>query len=70
MMTSLPVICGLGPPNQKSWLRLWSGGGAPAAGGYGGLEAKPPAAGRFLCVFGKKAILIPLDHISYEFKAI
>ena len=22
MMTSLQVICGLGPPNQKSWLRL------------------------------------------------
>ena len=21
-MTSLRVICGLGPPNQKSWLRL------------------------------------------------
>ena len=24
-MTSLRVICGLAPPNQKSWLRLWSG---------------------------------------------
>ena len=23
LMTSLRVICGLGPPNQKSWLRLW-----------------------------------------------
>ena len=23
-MTSLHVICGLGPHNQKSWLRLWS----------------------------------------------
>ena len=23
LMTSLYVICGLGPPNQKSWLRLW-----------------------------------------------
>ena len=23
LMTSLHVICGLGPPNQKSWLRLW-----------------------------------------------
>ena len=22
-MTSLRVICGLGPPNKKSWLRLW-----------------------------------------------
>ena len=22
-MTSLHVICSLGPPNQKSWLRLW-----------------------------------------------
>ena len=24
-MTSLRVICGLGPPNQKSWLRLCMG---------------------------------------------
>ena len=24
-MTSLHVICGLGPPNQKSWLRQWLG---------------------------------------------
>ena len=23
-MSSLHVICGSGPPNQKSWLRLWS----------------------------------------------
>ena len=23
-MTSLHVICCLGPPNQKSWLRLWA----------------------------------------------
>ena len=23
LMTSLRVICGLGPLNQKSWLRLW-----------------------------------------------
>ena len=23
LMTSLHVICGLGPPNQKSWLHLW-----------------------------------------------
>ena len=23
LMTSLRVICGLGPPNQNSWLRLW-----------------------------------------------
>ena len=23
-MTSLHVICDLGPPNQKSWLRLWA----------------------------------------------
>ena len=33
-----------------------SGGGAsPAAGGYGSLGALPPAAGRFLYVFGKKS---------------
>ena len=25
-MTLLHVICGLGPPNQKSWLRLWCQG--------------------------------------------
>ena len=38
----------------------------PAARGYGGLGAKSPAAGRFLLIFWKKkAILIPLDHISY-----
>ena len=42
----------------------------PAAGGYRGLGAKPPAAGRFLWVFWKKAILMPLDHISHVFKAI
>ena len=24
LMTSLHVICGLGPPKQKFWLRLWS----------------------------------------------
>ena len=39
-----------------------------SAGGYRDLGAKPPAAGRFLYVFGKKAILIPLDHISHVFE--
>ena len=42
----------------------------PTAGGYGGLGAKTPAARQFLYVFGKKAILIPLDHISHVFTAI
>ena len=32
----------------------------PAVGGYGGLGAKPPAAGRFLYVFGKKNYLNPI----------
>ena len=43
------------------------GAGPPAAGGFQGLGAKPPAVGRF---FGKKAILMPLDHISQVFRAI
>ena len=42
----------------------------PAAGSYGGLGAKPPAAGRFCKFLEKKAILIPLDHISHVFTAI
>ena len=29
-MTSLHVICGLGPPNQKSWLRLCGEPGEPS----------------------------------------
>ena len=32
----------------------------PAAGGYGGLRAKPPAAGRFLEVFEKKSYFNPI----------
>ena len=46
----------------------------------GGLEAEPPAVGgnggsegEALCrwaIFGKKAISMPLDHISHVFKAI
>ena len=39
----------------------------PAAEGHGGLEAKPPAAGRF---FEKLAILFRLDHKSHKFRAI
>ena len=37
-----------------------------------GSGAKPPAAGRIFVVFcfGKKAILVPLDHISHMFSAI
>ena len=42
----------------------------PAAGGDGDLGANPPAAGRFLQGFGKKALLIPLDHILHVFTAI
>ena len=47
-----------------------SWGGTPAAGGYGGLGAKSPAAGRFFVIFEKKAVLTPLDHILHVFKAI
>ena len=44
--------------------------GAPAAGGFRGLGAKPPATGRFFYNFlVKKAILMPLNHISQVFKA-
>ena len=32
----------------------------PAAAGYGGLWAEPPAAGRFLLVFGKKCYFNPI----------
>ena len=35
-----------------------------------GLRAKPPAARRFFVIFGKKAILVPLNHILHVFKAI
>ena len=44
----------------------------PAAGGYGGLGAKPPPAWQFFCnFFGKTiAILMLLDHISHVFRAI
>ena len=45
--------------------------GLPAAGGFGGLGAKPPAVGRFFVIFWKKkAILMPLNHISQVFIAI
>ena len=47
------------------------GGGALAAGGFGGLGAKPPAVERFFVTFlEKKAILMPLDHFSQVFRAI
>ena len=36
----------------------------------GGLGAEPPAARQFCKFLKKKAILIPLDHISYVFTAI
>ena len=43
----------------------------PAAGGCGGLGAKPRDADRFFAMFwGKNAILMPLDHISHVFRAI
>ena len=43
----------------------------PAAGGYGGLGVKPPAAGQVFIIFLEKiAILMPLDHISHVFRAI
>ena len=37
----------------------------PAAGGYGGLGARPQPLGDFCKFLRKKAILIPLDHISH-----
>ena len=46
------------------------GAGPPAAGGFGGLGAKPPAVGQFFVIFWKKAILMPLYHISHMFRAI
>ena len=36
----------------------------------GGLGVKPPAAGQFFVIVWKKAILVPLDHISNVFTAI
>ena len=36
----------------------------------GSLRAKPAAAGRFIVILWKKAILMPLNHISHMFKAI
>ena len=45
--------------------------GPPAAGGFRGLGAKLPAVGRFFVIFWeKKAILMPLYHISQVFRAI
>ena len=41
LMTSLHVICGLGPPNQKSWLRLWFGPPPIKNPGYA-YAPKPP----------------------------
>ena len=40
--------------------------GPPAAVGFGGMGAKPPAVGRFFVMFWKKSycILMPLDLIS------
>ena len=46
------------------------GANLPAAGGYEGLGAKLSAAGRFFVFFEKKAILMPLNHISPMFRAI
>ena len=50
--------------------RWGSEGKAPTAGSCGGPGADPPAAGRFFVSFWIKPILIPLDHISNEFRAI
>ena len=58
--------------------RLWgrrrkntsAGGHGATAGGYGGLWAKPPAAGQVFVIFlEKQAILMQLDHISHVFRA-
>ena len=36
----------------------------------GGLGPKPQLLGNFFAFFGKKAILMPLDHISHVFRTI
>ena len=47
------------------------GVGLPATVGFGGLGAKPLAVGRFFVIFWKKkGILMPLNHILQEFRAI
>ena len=44
--------------SNVSQMGVW--GEPPAAGGYGGLRAKPPAAGRFSQIFGKKSYFNPI----------
>ena len=57
--------------NFKGELRLNELGAEPSdAGGYGGLGAKPPATRQFFMIVWKKAVLMPFDHISHEFRAI
>ena len=46
------VLCKLVYSNVS---QTGAGGGAPAAGGYDGLGAKPPAAGQFFVSFWKKS---------------
>ena len=36
----------------------------------GDLEPKPELLGNFIAIFWKKAILMPLDHISHVFRTI
>ena len=43
-----------------------SGGGAPAAGGFGGLGAKPPGVGRFFCNFLEKKLFNAIEsHFAH-----
>ena len=42
----------------------------PAAGGYGGLGAKPPTAEYFLYFLEKIAISMPLNYILHVFREI
>ena len=64
----------MGRVEKASVLKRITDGGLgaepPAAGGYGGLGQSPKPLGNFCKFLEKKAILIPLDHISHVFKAI
>ena len=71
LMTSLHMICGLGPPNQKSWLRVWSGGKPSSRWRLWGSNGFAPSCWAIFRNFlEKKAILILLDYILHVFRAI
>ena len=56
-MTSLHVICDLGPPPIKNPGYAY-GAEPPAGEGYGSLGAKHPTAGRFFVIFWKKMAIL------------